>query len=117
MDMDLHIYMARESPVPFVIDSSITLPTDPTLLPLTADNLVALDPLNHFDHPSPGINRYISLFPDHESVKQRIKEARQYEINQEELAMRSIHRGWCRCTRCYTRQQLDEVRPNGHYSP
>jgi len=110
--MDLHIYIARESPSSFAVDSSVTLQTDPTLLPLTADNFFALDPLNNFDHLSPCIYRYIALFPDHESVKQRIEESRKYEIDQEELAMRPIHRGWCRCTRCYMQhrngQQLYE---------
>ena len=49
-------YLARELPIPFAIDSSVTLPIDPTLLSLTADNLVALNPLNHFDHLNPNIN-------------------------------------------------------------
>ena len=53
MDMDLHIYMARESPISLAVDTSVTLQTDPTLLPLTAANLVALVPLHQFDHLSP----------------------------------------------------------------
>ena len=31
--MDLHIYMDRESPISVVVDTSVTLPTAPTLLP------------------------------------------------------------------------------------
>ena len=72
-----------------------------------------------FDHLSSGVNWCIALFRiTNLSIKE--SKTRQYEIDQEELSMRSIHRGWCCCTHCYMRhrneQQLYEQESSDHTS-
>ena len=61
MDMNLHIYVTRESPISLEVDTSATLQTEKTVV--LAENLSDFDPMaKPLRSPHPTFNRYIAQY-------------------------------------------------------